>query len=445
MPLDAPRRAHDIIARLHTPPFKSQKYHGGEKRSQAITVPIEYPRIRSVEIVAAQSQQGDPLYLLRDPQGLSDVMLTVPPLVGWLLQFFDGAHTRKEIQAEFRDQLSAELQDAQLENIIQSLERAAFLEGERYEQLKSAWLALPTRVPAHAGAAYPSDSFEINAALEGFYRHSKGPGLLPSLTGDGAPIKALVAPHIDLKAGGPCFAHAYHALARAPKPDLFVILGTGHAGLEHLFAATRKDFETPLGMMKTDVDFIGRLAARYGPELFAGELLHKREHVIEFQTIFLRHLYGNTDLRIAPILCSFSYPQLDAEFMPEHAALIRRFCAALRQTIQETPGRVCLIASVDLAHIGPQYGDAEAVAEARLKENEQADRAMLELLSANDVQGFDAFIRAESDARHVCGFPCLHTLLETLGDGAKGQVLSYDCTTVDNNASYVSYVSMAFR
>ena len=72
-------------------------------------------------------------------------------------------------------------------------------------------------------------------------------------------MKALIAPHIDFNRGGPCFAWAYKALAESQPPDVFVVLGTGHSARQ-TFVMSRKDFETPFGVLRADRDkvFVSR-------------------------------------------------------------------------------------------------------------------------------------------------------------------------------------------
>ena len=99
-----------------------------------------------------------------------------------------------------------------------------------------------------------------------------------------------MAPHIDLRTGGSCFAYAFKALMEAKPIDTCIILGTGHEPLPNYFALCRKDFETPLGLVTADNDFIDELTCRCSLDLFADEFAHRREHTIEFQTLFLKLL-----------------------------------------------------------------------------------------------------------------------------------------------------------
>ena len=120
-------------------------------------------------------------------------------------------------------------------------------------------------------------------------------------------LVAAIAPHISINAGGASFARVYEAIRAAGPADLYVILGVGHAGIEDLFAGTKKDFETPLGPVATDRAFMDDLSRRFGDRLFSGEMLHRTEHTIEFQTIFLKYVFGDAPFAIAPILTSFPH------------------------------------------------------------------------------------------------------------------------------------------
>src|SRR5438105_12626397 len=88
--------------------------------------------------------------------------------------------------------------------------------------------ASPLRAPACAGGAYPDQPAELRRFLDGFFTHREGPGG-PGAVGSGKPIRALVAPHIDLHRGGPSYAHAYRALREGCDAELFVVFGTAHA------------------------------------------------------------------------------------------------------------------------------------------------------------------------------------------------------------------------
>jgi hypothetical protein len=247
----------------------------------------------------------------------------------------------------------------------------------------------------------------------------------------------LMAPHIDLRSGGPCFAHAYKALLEAPDVHTCIILGTGHEPFANYFALSRKDFETPLGSVATNHEFIEALVSRCSLDLFADEFVHRREHTIEFQSLFLRLLFP--EVSIVPILCSFGVEELE-----QRVTDISIMAQSLKETLEDYPHPVCLLASVDLAHIGPRYGDHFRPHLGTVHEHEEADRKLLETMSYGDAEAFAALLVRERNNRRICGLPALYTMLKTLEGQVEAELLRHDHTKVDNEGSFVTFASMAF-
>jgi hypothetical protein len=186
-----------------------------------------------------------------------------------------------------------------------------------------------------------------------------------------------------------------------------------------------------------DKEFIGELSSRCRLDLFADEFAHRREHTIEFQTIFLRLLLP--EVRIVPILCSFGVEELEQQTDEiEHAV------QALKETVYNYAQPVCLLSSVDLAHIGPRYGDAFRPHAGTIREHREADQRLLETVSNADVETFAATLIRERNQRRICGLPPLYTMLKTLEREVEGKLLRYDYTPVDNEGSFVTFASVAF-
>src|SRR4029453_15459815 len=101
----------------------------------------------------------------------------------------------------------------------------------RRRGIEEAWLAAPPRPAAPAGGAYAGDAAGLTEQIDGFFVHGDGPGAPVAPAGSGK-LRGLLAPHIDFHRGGPTYAWAYRALAEHSNADLFVILGTCHAGME---------------------------------------------------------------------------------------------------------------------------------------------------------------------------------------------------------------------
>src|SRR5207247_3277549 len=76
----------------------------------------------------------------------------------------------------------------------------------------------------------------------------------PLVTGVQTCALPIFAPHIDFHRGGPVYGWAYRALLERSDADLFVILGTCHAGMGDPFAVTLKPYEIGRASCRERVD-----------------------------------------------------------------------------------------------------------------------------------------------------------------------------------------------
>jgi len=405
------------------------------------------PRLRPLEPISLMVE-GKPVIALKDPLELLDHTVCVQKEAVPLLAMLDGKHTLRDLQAEITRQTGSLVYMDELTAMVESLESACLLEGEKFllalEQKVREYRCKPFRDASHAGMSYSADPAALRNELEAFFVAEKGPGL-PELASDPRRPVGLIAPHIDIRAGGPCFAKGYHALASGQPSDVYVILGTGHAGVRGLFAATGLDFQTPLGTVETDRDLLAALSREMDRDLLTEEILHANEHVIEFQLIFLQYVFGGTHkFTVLPVLCSLSYHLFNQNpGLAEHRKLFDGFCGALRDVCRQSSKTVCFIASADLDHIGPRYGDNFIPNEGTVAEALEEDGKLLRPLERIDVGGFIGGVAREKDARRICGFPPITTMLHCM-DAAEGRLLSLEYAPVDNMNSFVSFTSMIF-
>jgi hypothetical protein len=404
---------------------------------------MDYPRLRYVEAFPVDKAPTQS-FALRDPSGLAEDVIVLSGEALFFLQFFDGAHSLLDMRVEYMRQFGRMMDERKLQQIVEELDRRHFLEGDRFERHKAAvvdrMLAEPLRRAAHAGQSYPLEQGKLREQLDGFFLHASGAGKPGPANGAPRPI-GVIAPHIDLRAGGPCYSHAYRVVLEAEPSDVFVILGTGHMGLRHLYSVLPKDFATPLGVVRHDGQFIQRLAANHSGELFSEPLSHRQEHTIEFQVIFLQHLFGGKHpFTIVPVLCSFAHQMRDEERFAHEKSLIGNFTKALRKTIAEDGRRVCVLASVDFSHIGPRYGDSRSPDEIFLSQVAAADHKLLAAIEGVDAEEFHRGVSRERDRFRVCGYAPIYTLLAAT-EAKYGKQLKYDRTTVDDQRSTVTFAS----
>ncbi|MFQ5845971.1 MAG: AmmeMemoRadiSam system protein B, partial [Planctomycetota bacterium] len=257
-------------------------------------------------------------------------------------------------------------------------------------------------------------------------------------------LRRLIAPHIDLGLGADAHAGARAALQAGGRPDVAVVLGVCHGPSEERFIACRKDFATPLGTLPHDAGLLDRLERRLGRDPTRGQLVHRSEHSVEFQALWLAHLWPDDPPAIVPFLVGSFEEFVRGGRRPAEDPEVTAFCEALRETVAEDGREVVVVASVDLAHVGPRYGDPEGLDETGEARLEAQDRGVLDRIVAGDAGGFfDEIARSRNANRH-CGVAPIYVVLE-LGEGA-GRLVRYGQGRIDPpTGSVVSFAAVAFE
>ncbi|HET8722187.1 MAG TPA: AmmeMemoRadiSam system protein B, partial [Nitrospira sp.] len=307
------------------------------------------------------------------------------------------------------------------------------------EAARAEYRRASTRPAVYAGKSYEAERAQLKKQIDGFFSSKEGPDFKPS-ENKGKPIKGLVVPSFDLKQAGPIYAWAYKELQEAQQPDVLIIIGTAHAGLEEPFALTDKDFETPFGVVPVEHAIVDRLQALV-PEYFAEDMAHQSEHAIEFQLPFVQtNPAAAGPVTIVPILSSFSALSLND---PAVRASVDRFLALTREAVSASGKRACVIAAGELAHLGMRYGDSAPPTDFSFHRSMQYDLEMLKFVEDLKPEEFAAYIQKEKDQRRISGFSPIYCLLRLI-EAEKGQVLRYDRGITDQYNSTVTYASMSF-
>ena len=263
------------------------------------------------------------------------------------------------------------------------------------------------RPPSCAGSVYPQDARELRAALDAWL--SLPPGTTPAPARRGPP-RLVVSPHIDYPRGARGYAHAARALAAADA-DLFVLLGTAHEGPRHLFALTRRDYATPLGLAETDRDAAEAVIRALGEEEALGsEAFHDGEHSVELPLVVLQHVVRRP-FTVLPVLCG------PLSHLAEPARFTARVLAALGRALEGR--RACLVAGADLAHAGPWYGDPRPLTPDEAARLDADDRRTLAFLEAGDAEGFQRDAIRDDARRRLCGTAPIYAALRAAGCGAR--------------------------
>jgi AmmeMemoRadiSam system protein B len=360
---------------------------------------------------------------------------------------FDGKTTLMAIQARLVRETSQLVPLEQLRAFAAQLDGALALDSPTLAQFLHDFRQQRIRTPAHAGSSYAGTERVLRAQLARYFADAEGSGTPagPKGDGDGRPrLRGILSPHIDFARGGTTYTHAYKELIERSDAEVFVIFGVAHSPCRRRFAATRKDFHTPLGLARTDQDFLDALALHSDPSIFDDELAHRREHSVEFQVVFLQYLLGGgRDVSIVPILVGSFHDLMRRGVEPIDDPEVARLVAAVREAESSLGKRVAYIGGIDLCHVGPQFGDPGPVADATLEEVRRFDAGLLDRAEAADPAGWFAHAAEVGDRWRVCGLSATYTMLHAMGP-AKGTLLKYRQAVDDRRTCCVTLASLAY-
>lgn len=358
------------------------------------------PRCRPFEALPIRGEDGQPVFVLQDHTRLAPSMMAVSLPGYFAVLHMDGQHTQSQMLAAFEREFGAALPDGQLAELIRALDDNLLLDNPRARDAHAArvnaWHAAPARdnrerFPPAAELAQEMATMLASGRVEA-----------------PATLAGLVAPHLDYARGGPCYADAYAALRPCVPFDRYVILGTNHFGRSAGPVATTKDFQTPLGLVRTDAGLIERLERRLGRSLRDDEFDHAAEHSIELQVHLLQHVQPAPAFEIVPILCP------DPCSADDGTVDLNALADALRTELDADGRRTLLIASADLSHVGQRFGEPEPTDAAFLARVEAHDRGLIELLEHGHDGQFVDVLRQVQNLTRICSVGCLYALRRAL-------------------------------
>jgi len=399
------------------------------------------PRLRQDLQITPTTYQGRRALLVRDCLGIIQNSVILQGEALSIIGLIDGRRNVTDIKLDFIRLRGGVLVEADfVESFLSELDAALLLDGPKYrlgkETLIASYLREPVQKASHAGLSYPSDPAQLKVYLSSILELARGRPF-PAL--DGA-IRALVSPHIDLETGKAIYGQVYQA-ASGLRPQRVLLLGTGHSLEEGLMSLTEKDFETPLGLVRTDKDFVKKLKSSGGPGVTPHDLAFRQEHSLEFQLIFLQHLFGS-DFTLVPVLFGSFQPLLNRARRPQEILGLAERLSLLGEFAEREPGRTLAVVGVDFSHIGPKFGHPER-ASSLLLEAKEHDRRLIGACLRGDAEGFWTESKKVGDRYNVCGFSSLACLLEIL-PGAKGYLLDYAFWQEEETQSAVSFAGIVF-
>lgn len=385
--------------------------------------------------------------MLRDTQGVAPHHVVLPVEVVPIVARFSGAATCEEIAKALSKEAGETVPVSIVVQLANELEEAMFVDGTPYRKqrarIEKEFADAPVRPASHAGGAYHDDPTKLAEYIDEKCLGGDGKASVPESAQDGKRLIALVAPHIDPWRGATCYGAAYNAFkAGLPKDaDTFILLGTSHAPMKEPFALCRKAFATPFGNVEADLASIDAIAKTAEFDPYADQFNHKREHSLEFQAVFLRHMLGARKARIIPILAGLGEQQSTGE-TPAKSKSVARFLDGIRKVIEEK--NAVVIAGADLAHVGPRFGDPRPLDEKERSALDVTDRESLDRAHEVDAEAFWKHVSGDLDTRRVCGLAPMYSLLRLINPKSKGELRHYEQTVDPDEGSIVSHAAMGF-
>ena len=396
------------------------------------------PRLRMNLEFMPSPIEDRPGLLIRDSYGYTDAVLIIPPPLVHCLECFDGQQTDLELRQRLVE-ITGELDVSAIQNHFKdTLAQAGFLHNDIFFELRDArhkeFFESEVREASHAGSAYPEDRLEVTKTLA---QYMTGGG-----TAAGQDLIAIAAPHVSPFGGWQTYRAAYSALCDVHRDRTFIVLGTSHYGEPNRFGLTRKRFATPYGEAKPDLALIEELAQE--PAALMEDYCHAVEHSVEFQILFLQHLFG-PDIRVVPVLCGSFAESIYRGGDPEDDEGVRSFLGKLGNIGAREGNKLMWVLGIDLAHMGARYHDdfpAEAnrglMDEVSRRDHERMDRVM-----KSDAQGFWSLVQEKQDDLKWCGSSPLYTFLRAV-PGTTGVKRGYEQWNIDDE-SVVSFAAISFH
>lgn len=398
------------------------------------------PKLRTDMEIFSTHYQGQKALVVKDALGLIKNPVVLQGQIIDFIGLIDGKRAPRDIQLELiRQQNGVFVGVEEVLSLLSKLDSLFLLDSDHYRDTKNKIFAeynrQSIRTAVLAGQAYPASVEALEKYLDSFF---SGP-LGGSIDKSDKKVSALIAPHIDLRVGKKVYAHAYAAV-KETSPKIIVLLGTGHSLYESYFSMTEKDFETPLGLVRTDKPIVRKLRDAHEEVVAPHDIDHRNEHSIEFQLIFLQHLFGS-DFSLVPVLCGSMHNNLADFSRASEIPGVGGIFSELRKLLEERGSDALVVAGVDLSHIGLKFGHSfrasSLIAEAR-----DFDTRLIDAICRGDPSDFWAEAKKVGNKYNVCGFSSIACLLEVL-PASVGQCLGYDFWEEEETQSAVSFAAIA--
>lgn len=264
---------------------------------------------------------------------------------------------------------------------------------------------------------YPADANVLSKQIGGFYEKAE--------VNPKSDVIALILPHAGYRFSGQTAVFALKASDRAYKR--IVVIGPSHQiGMEQMLSVPRvTHYETPLGEVPLDVEFIEKLLEF--PMFQNVPHAHKYEHSVQIELPLLQ--YRRKDFKLVPIVAGSCSPET-----------INKVGNILKGMIDQD---TLIIASSDFTHYGPNYGYVPFSKDIP-EQLRKLDMGAYEYIAGLDSNGFLEY--KQRTGATICGYVPIAILLSMLDKSAKAELAQYTTSgeLTGEFTNSVSYLSVVF-
>lgn len=432
------------------------------------------PKLRKVRGVPVPVQGPDGkqavMIGITDAQQISSKMIVTHPAFQGVLPLLDGSRDIDQIVAEVGKGLERKM----LEDLVAQLDDAGLIFGPNYESMLAQMRAdfdkaetLPPGVTAQFADYLVTQELGEDATDE--QKKEQGAVKLRSAMdrwidealkdvenpGFDALPKAIVAPHIDYTRGWMNYANIYGRMRVADRPDRVIVLGTNHFGMSSGVCGCDKGYESPFGKCALDEAVVNGLKSALGSEnaekLFENRYDHENEHSIELHIPWIQHIFGANDEEKYPSVFGALVhdPTVNnGNSYDDNGLDLDSFVNALKTTLASLPGKTLVISSADLSHVGPAFGDQQALAgdseEANEARNKVAkhDQEMLAMIVDRKMDDLIGSMSWQQNHTRWCSIGNLTATMRVV-EPERVELLNYAAAMDPQGSTFVSSAAMA--
>lgn len=395
------------------------------------------PVRRDIEIIPT-NDDGRELFYFHDPMGYASPNFALDRQVEPILSLINGTQSVNQIL----QLINTSMDPFELLEFIQLMDHHRILDSKHFrifsKRIEKDFEKNDVRKPALAGSSYPAEPGAFQTFMAPFTPDGQSGSEV------NASVKALYAPHIDLRVGHQQYKEAFAKISGI-KPKRVVIFATSHyAGYYGdlydgtPFIGSEKSYQIPGKLFKPDKEYLTQLQAESDESGFTlHDRAHRVEHSIELHLLFLNRIWSH-EFSIVPVLVA-GLDELFYHTSGDLAGKLNTFTQSVRKLDNEN---TFYLISGDLSHVGRKFGDPQSAS--NLRQNvERTDHLFLQSATEGKADQLLGQLSSSYDQTRICGFPPLYTFLKSF-PGIEGSRINYHWWDEKERESAVSFGSVLY-